>query len=327
MANPAQVGAQAEIDGVSPDTTPGLTVAAVARRLGIAPATLRTWDRRYGLGPSGHQLGAHRRYSTADLARLDQVRRLINSGVTPGEAARAVPAGGPGQVPASSDSSEPPVSGPPVSGVRVPARVGAEKASIRGLARAANSADTAACRGIIAESIEKRGVIWTWESLLTPVLVELGANWAATGEGIEVEHLFTNVIESCFGAVIERLRTPVNLRPVLLASAPEDLHSLALTALGGALAERHIEVRILGQRVPTEALVRTAQRSGPIAVFVWSQLAETGDALPLVALRQIRPAPAVVIGGPGWGGAIPSGVERVFDFTEAVSRITRLVGE
>ncbi|MEY3685921.1 MAG: hypothetical protein RJB00_871, partial [Actinomycetota bacterium] len=29
-----------------------LTVASVARRLGIAPATLRTWDRRYGLGPS-----------------------------------------------------------------------------------------------------------------------------------------------------------------------------------------------------------------------------------------------------------------------------------
>ncbi|MFM8693986.1 MAG: transposase, partial [Actinomycetota bacterium] len=25
-----------------------LTVASVARRLGVAPATLRTWDRRYG---------------------------------------------------------------------------------------------------------------------------------------------------------------------------------------------------------------------------------------------------------------------------------------
>ena len=39
-----------------------LTVAAVARRLGVAPATLRTWDRRYGLGPSSHEAGEHRRY-------------------------------------------------------------------------------------------------------------------------------------------------------------------------------------------------------------------------------------------------------------------------
>ncbi len=33
---------------------PRYTVAAVARRLGIAPATLRTWSRWYGLGPADH---------------------------------------------------------------------------------------------------------------------------------------------------------------------------------------------------------------------------------------------------------------------------------
>ena len=42
---------------------PQLSVAAVARKLGIAPATLRTWDRRYGIGPANHVPGRHRRYS------------------------------------------------------------------------------------------------------------------------------------------------------------------------------------------------------------------------------------------------------------------------
>lgn len=67
---------------------PALTVTAVARRLGVAPGTLRTWDRRYGLGPSDRRSGAHRRYSPEDLSRLEVMRRLTFEGVAPGEAAR-----------------------------------------------------------------------------------------------------------------------------------------------------------------------------------------------------------------------------------------------
>lgn len=67
---------------------PALTVAAVARRLGVAPATLRTWDRRYGLGPTAHTAGAHRRYSSADVARLQEMRRMTLEGVAPADAAR-----------------------------------------------------------------------------------------------------------------------------------------------------------------------------------------------------------------------------------------------
>ena len=64
-----------------------LTVAAVARRIGVAPATLRTWDRRYGLGPSDHVEGEHRRYCPSDLAKLTMMRRLIVAGVAPSDAA------------------------------------------------------------------------------------------------------------------------------------------------------------------------------------------------------------------------------------------------
>ncbi|SDS80126.1 MerR family transcriptional regulator [Paraoerskovia marina] len=68
---------------------PALTVAAVARRLGVAPATLRTWDRRYGLGPSGRTAGSHRRYTAEDVARLLVMRGLTLEGVAPVDAAQA----------------------------------------------------------------------------------------------------------------------------------------------------------------------------------------------------------------------------------------------
>jgi MerR family transcriptional regulator, light-induced transcriptional regulator len=79
-------GGQAEpgsAGGAPQAPLPTLTVAAVARRLGVAPPTLRTWDRRYGLGPSAHTAGAHRRYSPADVARLMVMRRLTLQGVPP----------------------------------------------------------------------------------------------------------------------------------------------------------------------------------------------------------------------------------------------------
>src|SRR4051795_1449271 len=79
-------GAGEQLDAGAP--SPALAVAAVARRLGVAPATLRTWDRRYGLGPSEHSAGAHRRYSAADVERLLVMRRLTLDGVAPGESAR-----------------------------------------------------------------------------------------------------------------------------------------------------------------------------------------------------------------------------------------------
>jgi len=67
---------------------PRLTVSGAARRLGIAPATLRTWDRRYGIGPTGHARGRHRRYSADDMARLELMQRALIQGAAPAEAAR-----------------------------------------------------------------------------------------------------------------------------------------------------------------------------------------------------------------------------------------------
>ncbi|MEL7975592.1 MerR family transcriptional regulator [Isoptericola sp. F-RaC21] len=75
--------------GGSRASSPGLAVAAVARRLGVAPATLRTWDRRYGLGPSARTAGSHRRYTPEDVARLLVMRRLTLEGVAPVDAAKA----------------------------------------------------------------------------------------------------------------------------------------------------------------------------------------------------------------------------------------------
>jgi DNA-binding transcriptional MerR regulator len=319
---------------------PGLTVAAVARRLGVAPATLRTWDRRYGLGPSEHAAGAHRRYSAVDVARLDLMRRLVNAGAPPGEAARAAldtdvhpepPLAGPLPTLPDDDALDPGVAGvdldpllaqltgAPGGGHVIPLPSGSP--AVRGLARAAMSLDSVACIQIVRDTLESRGVVWTWDNMLAPVLVGIGQQWADTGRGVEVEHMLSESVISALTGVTTRLRRPVNPRPVLLASAADELHSLPLFAVAAALAERQVGSRVLGARVPHDALAGAIRRTGPCVVLVWSSLEAPGAADSLGTLPALRPAPLVLAAGPGWGHRLPDGVTGVHDLVDAVTRI------
>ncbi|MFE4696118.1 MerR family transcriptional regulator [Streptomyces sp. NPDC056738] len=76
-------GDEAETAGV------GVTTGFLARRLGVSPTTLRSWDRRYGLGPAVRADGRHRRWTPDDVAMVQEMCRLTAAGLPPAEAARA----------------------------------------------------------------------------------------------------------------------------------------------------------------------------------------------------------------------------------------------
>ena len=303
--------------------------------MGVAPATLRTWDRRYGVGPTEHRPGAHRRYTACDLARLEHMRRLVIAGITPAEAARAARALDVSADDVAPVTALPAVAAPPAVDASETGRAGGGRVVplpggaplVRGLARAAQSLDVATCGALIADSLARRGAVWTWESLLVPVLHGIGQRWSDTGNGVDVEHALSGVIQDCLSAHIRTAPPALNNRAALLACAPDELHSLPLWALAAALAERRVATRILGASLPASALSSAVQRLGPAVVFVWAQIPGIGDPGQLAALPPLRPAATVLIGGPGWAGSgTPEGVVRVADLPDAVARITHAVG-
>ena len=80
--------------------TVGFSVGTVARRLGVAPSTLRTWNRRYGIGARELTPGKHRRYTAEDITRLEHMQKLILRGAAPADAARVAMAAPVALVPA-----------------------------------------------------------------------------------------------------------------------------------------------------------------------------------------------------------------------------------
>jgi len=286
-----------------------LTVAAVARRIGVAPATLRTWARRYGLGPSSHEAGEHRRYCASDLAKLTLMRRLITAGVAPAEAAEQ----------ALAHKGE-------VKVEKILKTFEVREDVVAAIVKAANSLDRNFVESILRKDIEKYGVIDSWQEVIVPVLVIVGDAWQETGIGIEVEHLLSETITAILRERSKQLKAPLNSRPVLLASVGEELHCLALHALHAALAEAKVDCNFLGARTPLEALSNVVTRSAPPAVFLWAQLSKNGDPKFFRDIPSIRPAPRFILGGPGWDREQCGDVSFADDLSLACAQIKQALG-
>lgn len=332
------------IAGPAP-TAGALSVAGAARGLGIAPATLRSWERRYGLVPSVRTAGGHRRYSGADLARLRLMNRLVRDGVPPAEAAAlalrtplrqgdgdgvalAAPLtqsglpvrpllalDPPDQTEGSSGSAR---KSSPGGGRVLP--LGPQGAAVRGLARSAQALDAFACRRALCASLDQAGAAVTWEALVRPVLRAIGQRWGRTQRGVEVEHAFSNVASAVLGAHVGRLDAPRNARPALLASVPDELHDLPLVALQASLADLGIGAHLLGARTPDLALNDAVLALGPPVVVLFAQMPT--DWQPL--LPRLRPAPVVLLAGPGW--APRAGARQVGDLADAIGAVRAGLG-
>ncbi|SES01740.1 MerR HTH family regulatory protein [Lentzea xinjiangensis] len=225
------------------------SAGAVAGMLGIAPTTLRTWDRRYGLGPSTRHEGKHRRYNEDDVARLKRMVELTGAGVAPASAAASLVAEG--------DDLD--------------------------FVAAAERLDAAGMRRVAAALIARHGVVHTWDAVLAPFLVELGERVASTAAGVEVEHVASGSIADAMRTSGVSGGTPA----VLLACAPDEQHSLPLDVLAAALAEKDCVARNLGARVPADALVSAVRLLMPRVVLVWAHDRTYADQVPLADLADV----------------------------------------
>ncbi|MFD9532235.1 MerR family transcriptional regulator [Streptomyces sp. NPDC060010] len=305
-----------------------LSTGAVARRLGVSPTTLRSWERRYAIGPATREDGRHRRWTAQDIARLELMCRLTAQGVPPSEAARAAV----GAAPAGGDAVPESAAGPETTaapGGPNALPLGEVRPECRGLARAAVRLDAPAVEQLLEAAVAEHGLVTAWEEIIAPTLHAVGRKWASAGERyVEVEHLLSWHV-SCALRRVRPAAEQLRSSPVLLACAPGEQHTLPMEALAAVLGERGLPVRMFGAALPAEALHEAVRRTGPRAAVLWSQSRSTADR-PLArsvaaiewGLRGARGHSALLLAGPGWGTGSPDPrTERLFGLRSGLTVI------
>lgn len=259
-----------------------LTVAGVAGRLGVAASTLRTWERRYGLGPSARTAGRHRRYDADDVTRLETMRRLTGEGVAPADAARLAL----GQDPDDADDL-----------VQAFGNDGADEVlDPLSLAAAAVEADDGRLRRMIARAVGADEVLTAWQTLVRPALDLVETRDPGDRPGRDP----AAALEAALLAVIRTVVDGGSAESTLLMHSDGDRH-LEAHVLAAELALRGAQARVLrparrGRRLDVAATVERARAQlvvllGPAthAEAAVESLAET-DCVPFVVSTDDLPA-------------------------------------
>lgn len=291
--------------------TPALRIGAVARRTGVAVATLRAWESRYGVLRPGRTEGGHRLYSEEDVDRVLAVLRLTAQGWSVGAAAASVTAertpsrlrlvgGTSAPVGAASTPASSPAAATVPPSSAAPSAPGADALALQAdLARAIHGYDTSAAEESLDAAIARLGVAHALEDVVLPVLRDLGEGWEQDPALISAEHFATNTLRPRLMRLLTMARSASAPRCIAAAPAPED-HELGVLAAAAVAADLGFRVTYLGARTPSIALERSIATLEPDVVLVGAVTARAGRAF-CEAPPELGRA-RLVVGGPGFVG-------------------------
>ena len=257
-------------------------IKRVAHLTGINPATLRAWERRYQLLTPRRSPAGYRLYTDEDVAILARIKRLIDEGLSIGEALERM-----------RQTSVP-------------------------LSPHADAALMDDVRDEIAEallSMDRPRAQTAWDRLssipslrrvdevLMPVLRLVGERWACGEIGVADEHYATAFAREKLAAIFGELEGGIAGGPLAVcAGLPGEYHELGLMGAALHLLDAGWRVIYLGISVPLEEIGRVAveRRAAMVCTSVMRPMSPDEFALLTRELRRVLPdGTEVVIGGGG----------------------------
>ena len=234
-------------------TTALLNIAAISRRTGVAPDTLRKWEQRYGVLRPVRTAGGQRRYDESDVLRVEWLRDRIAEGWRIGEAARMLD----GSVPMSLD----------------------DPAELRdAVIDAVRDVDLVALSATLDQAFAVLPLQQALGDVVIPALQWTGEAWHRGDLSIAQEHAISGKVRAHLDKLIADGRGDVHGIAVL-ACAPGEHHDIGLLMLAVVLRADGWRVEFLGADTPVDTAVAFAERVGATILCFSAARDETAEAL------------------------------------------------
>ncbi|MER7559855.1 MerR family transcriptional regulator [Nocardioides sp. NPDC126508] len=265
------------------------TIKHAAQRVGITTATLRAWERRYGVIAPHRSESGYRLYGEHDVAVLRSMKHLVDQGWSAGLAAaeairldRAQPAH-------ATTADTPAAGGGTQPSPDLPGRM-------RIAAAALDTTDLSA-------TLDEVFALSSFETVMAdhvfPALEELGDAWADGRVSVAGEHLASNAVMRRLAVAYEAAAAHGHGPRVALGTAPGTRHEIGLLAFAVAARRRGMDTDYLGADLPIDDWLGVADDSALAAVVL--AIPTTADipatAAVITALRDHRPDLVVAVGG------------------------------
>ncbi len=271
------------------------TIKQAAARSGLSVATVRVWERRYGVVRPQRTASGYRLYDDDAIDRLTAMRHLVeDDGVRPSQAAEVVAAAGAdlssilAAAAAGNAAADAPTSASPRhSGDLVEAFVAA-----------AQELDVVAMEGTLDEAFAGERFEAAAGHVVFPALRAIGERWSAGELDVAMEHAASETIRSRLGRFLDAAAAGGE-PDVVVGLPPGARHEIGAAAFVIAARRRGLEVLYLGADVPVASWLATVGVTGArLAVIGVTGAPDVAAASEVVAaLRASSRPPVLALGG------------------------------
>lgn len=260
-------------------------IHTVAEVTGIASATLRAWERRYGVPAPTRSAAAYRLYSDHDVEVIKKMRDHLATGVAAAEAARLVLAG----------EEQPRVV------------VGEADPFVAARDRIVDAVVRFHPEGLeeeVRRALSLGPAAHIFDKTLGPALRTIGDLWHQGKVSVAQEHLASQVIGAALSDMLRFSQPTEAERRAVLACFADEEHGLGLYGVALRFVSWGLRVVNLGARTPPSAVGSVVQALSPDLVALSCSMApEPARARELVdAYADACRSSAWIVGGSGAAG-------------------------